>query len=187
MTYEVLRIENLYKQYGIKVVLSDINLSLNRNERSALVGENGVGKTTLARIIMGNEVPDSGSIRLIDDAKIGYLPQEVISEEQTTIGEYVANVVGELHELQADMRRIEAQMVQNLPDNEMEQVLNEYGELEEQFRLKGGYELDYRMEQIFEGLGIAYLDHRSYGQNTKWRRENSCGIGEFACYASRMF
>lgn len=157
MTYEVLRIENLYKQFGIKVVLADIHLSLNRGQRVALVGENGVGKTTLARIITGDIVADDGLVRLIDDAQIGYLSQEVIAHESMTIADYIAEFVGALHQIQAELRELEAQMAQSLPPAEMDTVLARYADLEEHFQHQGGYELDHRTAQIFTGLGIDYL------------------------------
>lgn len=69
MSFEVLQLSNIRKYYGPKLILDGVNLSLNRGERVALVGENGVGKTTLCRIILGDEDYDSGTIRLVSGAR----------------------------------------------------------------------------------------------------------------------
>ena len=99
MTLEILRIDNIRKYYGSKLILNGIDLSLNRGERLALVGENGVGKTTLSRIILGEEQADSGSIRLADNAEIGYLPQEVSGGDETTVQRYIEQATGALASL----------------------------------------------------------------------------------------
>lgn len=160
MTFEILRISHLKKFYNAKRILDDIHLTLNRGERAALVGENGTGKTTLARIITGQEAYDAGTIRLADGATLGYLPQEVTAHDAqpVSVRQYIAHATGNLDAIQAEMRQLEAQMSQSLPDDTLQTVLARYGELQETFVQRGGYDLDYRMAQIFAGLRIDYLE-----------------------------
>ena len=72
---EVLTIKNLSKSFGDRTLFSDVNLEVEGGERIALLGDNGTGKSTLLKIIMGEEQPDSGKLRLGPTVKIGYLPQ----------------------------------------------------------------------------------------------------------------
>lgn len=72
---EVLTIKNLKKSFGDRTLFSDVNLEVVGGERIALLGDNGTGKSTLIKILMGEEEPDSGKIRLGPTVKIGYLPQ----------------------------------------------------------------------------------------------------------------
>ena len=72
---EVLTIKNLQKSFGERTLFSDVNLEVAGGERIALLGDNGTGKSTLIKILMGEEEPDSGKLRLGPTVKIGYLPQ----------------------------------------------------------------------------------------------------------------
>ncbi len=76
------------KNYGDKIILSNIFFSVNNGQKVALVGSNGAGKSTLLKIIAGIESPDSGIIKLPQNCKVGYLPQEAIFDQDKTINEY---------------------------------------------------------------------------------------------------
>lgn len=154
----VLSITQLSKSFGAKNVLRDITFGLNRGQRAALVGENGAGKTTLARLILGELAPDGGQITFSQGAQIGYLPQEVESETDQTISDYLAAAAGGLHQLENEMQRLEDRLAQKLSAEELAASLAEYGELQSQFEALGGYELEERSENVLSGLGIAYLD-----------------------------
>lgn len=162
ITQEILRIEALHKSYGTKQILDNIHLSLSRGERAALVGENGAGKTTLARIITGHEAPDGGLVRLSDGAVLGFLPQDVTqdlaTEEQITVAQYVVRATGDLERLRQELQTLEARMSEPLDETTLADVMARYGVLQEQFAQRGGYDLDVRMAQVFDGLGIAYLE-----------------------------
>jgi len=155
LSFEILRLENVRKYYGTKLILDGLNLSLNRGERVALVGENGVGKTTLSYIITGEEEFDSGKIQLANNAQIGYLPQEVTGDDTITVQAYIESAMGELNTLRDRMRELEQAMTNA---NDMDAILEEYGIVQEQFERRGGYAIDSKIEQIFDGLNITYID-----------------------------
>lgn len=158
MSFEILQIKDISKFYGPKLILDSINLSMNRGERVALVGENGVGKTTLCRILIGAEEADSGTISFADGTEIGYLPQEVVSNDDNSIQNYIEQALGALNELREQLRQLEQRMTASLSDDEMTAVLERYGHIQEQFEQRGGYDIDSRIEQIFAGLGIDYIN-----------------------------
>lgn len=154
-SFEILRLNNIRKYYGPKLILDDLDLSLNRGERLALVGENGAGKTTLSRIITGEEEIDSGSIHLANNAQIAYLPQEVTSDETITVQAYIESAMGELNILRERMRELEQSMSNS---DDISEILEEYGTVQEQFERRGGYAIDSKIEQIFDGLNINYIE-----------------------------
>lgn len=157
MTLEVLKVTQLSKSFGAKLVLNNLSFGLNRNERVALVGENGVGKTTLARIIAAQEAADAGQLWLAPYAQIGYLPQEITVPIGLPIGAYLERVAG-LAELEAEMAMLEDRMAAGrLSDEEMKQALGRYGDLQEVFERRGGYDFETAVEKIFAGLNIGTL------------------------------
>ncbi|GAB5493884.1 MAG: ABC-F family ATP-binding cassette domain-containing protein [Phototrophicaceae bacterium] len=155
---EILRLSNITKYYGPKLILSDLDLSLNRGERIALVGENGVGKTTLSRLITGEETIDSGNITLAPQAEIGYLPQEVAGDDSQTVQDYIESSMGVLNNLRERLQQLEQQMGNPPEDADFDAILEEYGSVQAQFEARGGYEIEFKIEQIFTGLNIHYIE-----------------------------
>ena len=155
MSQQVLNISELQKYYGAKLILDNIDLKLNRRDRAVLVGENGVGKSTLARLILGSEERERGEVALAPGTRVGYLPQEVQVDAAITVAAYIAESVGELHTIRDRLRELEGQMTQR---GDLDAVLAEYGRLQEQFEARGGYTLESRLEQIFAGLDLTHID-----------------------------
>jgi len=87
-----LSVENIVKEYSSKPILAGITFLVNKRDRIALVGKNGAGKTTLLRLIAGEETPTSGHITRDADMTIGYLPQQMMHNEGTTLREEVDTV-----------------------------------------------------------------------------------------------
>ncbi|MEL7432890.1 MAG: ABC-F family ATP-binding cassette domain-containing protein [Chloroflexota bacterium] len=159
MTLERLRLSDIRKYYGAKLILDGIDLTLSEGDRLAIVGENGVGKSTLAHIITGEESADSGNVLLSADVTVGYLSQDIATEyDQLTVQAYIEWATGDLNRLRDRMQTLETRMTEPLSDDEMAYILMEYGRIQALFEQRGGYELDSRIEQIFAGLAIDYLD-----------------------------
>ena len=155
VTRQVLRISALQKYYGAKLVLDDVNMLLNLGDRAVLVGENGVGKSTLARLILGQEEADAGEINLPPGTQVSYLPQELQVDTDISVADYIAQSVGELASLGRRLRQLEAQMAE---ERDIEATLAEYGRTQEAFEARGGYTLNSRRELIFAGLGLNHID-----------------------------
>jgi len=90
----VIRLQNVAKQFGARVVLEDVTLDLHSNQIAALVGANGVGKTTLFRLIAGQFPPDSGTVTVSKGLEVGYLPQEPDIAAGATLRDAVAGSCG---------------------------------------------------------------------------------------------
>jgi ATP-binding cassette subfamily F protein 3 len=117
----MLAVSNLSKSYGIKPVLSNISFTIKQGQRIGLIGPNGCGKTTLLRILSGNEPPDQGSVRSTpSDLRIGYLPQGLVFEGDETITGYLNRFRVDLDGLVKQIEVISTQLEKNSEDPELQ-------------------------------------------------------------------
>ena len=98
--------ENVSKQYGSTILLESVTISINENHRTGLIGVNGSGKTTILRMLGGEELPDSGSINKPFDMRIGYLPQEVEILDQKTPLEIVLQSFAHILNFEEQLQRL---------------------------------------------------------------------------------
>src|SRR5690606_16557781 len=151
-----LSIDHIVKSYGYHQILNGVSFVVNAGERVGLVGANGVGKSTLLRIISGEVEADSGTITIPAGLQIGYLPQTVTGDDDQTLADLIAESMRHLVELESRMRALEKRMTTSESD-ELDAVMNEYGEISEQFERYGGYEMDYRTDAVLNGLGVGHI------------------------------
>ncbi|MDH4170550.1 MAG: ABC-F family ATP-binding cassette domain-containing protein [Acidimicrobiia bacterium] len=150
----MLTASNLAKAHGPRTLFSGVTLQLAPGRRVALVGGNGVGKTTLVEILMGDQVADSGEVHRPKDLRIGYLPQELPGVSDGTVLEEVLAGAGPVRELADELHRLEAAMADG-PD---EATLAAYGEAQSRFEQLGGYALEAEAHRVMAGLGFAPED-----------------------------
>jgi ATP-binding cassette subfamily F protein 3 len=161
---------NLAKSYGVDDIFSAISLSIPPQSRIALVGPNGIGKTTLLRILIGLEEPSDGTIRRARRMETGYLPQEALLSGTHTLWEECIKALSKLLALGRELVQLEGDM--SNPEN-AEEALARYGPLQETFEHLGGYTYETRIRQTLTGLGFDPRDyHRpiqqlSGGQRTR--------------------
>ncbi|MBC7871614.1 MAG: ABC-F type ribosomal protection protein [Chitinophagaceae bacterium] len=148
-----LSITHISKTYGPKQVLNQVSLIVHAGERIGLVGANGVGKSTLLKIITGEIEADDGSVMLTPGLQLGYLAQAITHEAHHTLDDLIADSLRHLHELEARMRDLEAQM----RGDDLTAILAEYSDVSEQFERYGGYEMAYRVQIVLEGLNVGHL------------------------------
>ncbi len=151
-----LTIHQVSKSYGFHRILNDVSLIVNAGERIGLVGANGVGKSTLLKIIVGEIDPDAGAVTLAADRKLGYLAQVIEGYDDQTLGALIAASVAHLHALEGQMRSLEHAMTAAEGDA-LDAIMSEYGEISDQFERYGGYDLDYRIDKVLQGLDVASL------------------------------
>jgi ATP-binding cassette, subfamily F, member 3 len=161
---------NLAKSFDPVDIFEGISLSIPQRARIAIVGANGVGKTTLLRILIGLDFPSSGSLQYAKDLSIGYLPQEATLVSQGTLWSHCLAVFEEILEMQAEL---EACMAAMSDPEQAETALARYGGLEQAFEQRGGYTYEVQIKQTLSGLGFDERDyHRpitqlSGGQRTR--------------------
>jgi macrolide transport system ATP-binding/permease protein len=151
-----LTISNVSKSYGIQQVLDQITFIMTTGQRIGLVGANGVGKSTLLKIIVGELEADSGAIALPTGAQLGYLPQTVDDFDGKTLDELIASSLSRLRQLEAQMRLLEERMAA-VTGSELAGVMQEYDAAAEQFERYGGYDMDYRVDSVLNGLGVGHI------------------------------
>jgi ATP-binding cassette subfamily F protein 3 len=147
----LLTANHLSQSYSFVHVFHGISLSVTHDQKAGLIGPNGVGKTTLLRILAGMEPQKSGTLTIAKGKSIGYLPQEAVdafgATTNTVFGEMLS-VFDRLHAIEARMRELEGVMVSD------SSVMDEYGELQEKFEHGGGYDFEIRIKQTLDGLGF---------------------------------
>ena len=153
---------NLAKSYGPTEIFEDISLTIPHGAWIAIVGPNGVGKTTLIRLLVGLDAPNAGSVHHARDLRIGYLPQEATLVKGGTLWEHCLEVFAEIRQMQAEM---EAIMTAMADADQVEQAVARYGSLEQAFEQRGGYTYEVQIKQILSGLGFNEKDyHRPISQ-----------------------
>jgi ATP-binding cassette, subfamily F, member 3 len=166
----LINVIDLAKSYGPDDIFSGISLTIPHRARLAIVGPNGIGKTTLLRILAGEETQSAGQVQRAKNLSIGYLPQEAAFHSQHTLWEECLVAFNGLLAMEAELGRLEAAMGDPA---QAEQVLDRYGRLQEEFDRLGGYTYPTRIRQVLTGLGFepdefGYpLAHLSGGQRTR--------------------
>ncbi len=161
---------NLAKSFGVEDIFSSISFDVHKHARIGLVGPNGVGKTTLLRILIGEETPSAGTIQNSKNLQTGYLPQEAALESGCTLWDECLSVFDELREWQAQLRDMDAQMGASHSDAEF---LEKYSRLQARFEQAGGYTYENEIERTLSGLGFARNEYKkplailSGGQRTR--------------------
>ena len=161
---------SLSKSFGAEDLFANVSFSVAKGARLALVGPNGIGKTTLLRILIGQEEPSSGTITYARNMRMGYLPQEADFELTGTLWDVCLEPFADLLRLQGELEKLESEMSD--PVNG-QQALARYGSLQQDFERRGGYVYQVRIKQVLTGLGFdpsdfgMSLDHLSGGQRTR--------------------
>jgi ATP-binding cassette subfamily F protein 3 len=166
----VLTASNLAKSYGPNDIFSGISLAIPKGARIAIVGPNGIGKTTLIRILLGLEEPSDGVVSRARNLQVGYLPQEASLTGIHTVWEECLRAVADLCAMEDELAQLEAAMSDPA---QAEQTLARYGPLQVEFERLGGYTYETRIRQTLSGLGFASDDYQrpipqlSGGQRTR--------------------
>lgn len=156
----MIHLSNISKQHGNKILYRNGSFQINDGEKIGLVGPNGAGKSTIFRIITGEEGIDGGTISKSDKTVIGYFSQNIEEMKGRTALEEVKSAVGNITQMQADMKVYEEKLADpELDPDEMMNILEKYGELQAEFERLGGYDLESRAAEILTGLGIGPDDY----------------------------
>ncbi|MHC5247265.1 ABC-F family ATP-binding cassette domain-containing protein [Enterococcus sp. LJL90] len=149
----MLKLVDITQQFGDKVLYEKINGQINRGEHVGLVGRNGVGKSTLIKIITGEQLPDDGQVVLQKKARLGYLDQYVEVDEQLTIKEFLQLAYAEDFKKEAKIAELYATYAESLEDD----LLNQAGKLQNELDQGEFYQMDLLIDELANGLGLQVL------------------------------
>ena len=142
----MLTISKLSKTKGVKTILFEVSFSLGDGAKVTLVGPNGIGKSTLLKIVAGEEQSDGGEIVFSKGLRVAYLPQEINLTQETSVGEYVLDASG--------IKAIESRMRQLESDLENPANMTEYCELQSSYGWLGGDAIESKIKKILSGFGL---------------------------------
>jgi ATPase subunit of ABC transporter with duplicated ATPase domains len=144
---------NVTKQYGGQVLFVDAAFQINPGEKVGLVGPNGAGKTTIFRLIVGDETADDGRVEKPRKLTLGYFRQDVGDlGGRSVLSETIAGA-GEVAALGEELQALEAKMTE--AGDDLERVVERFGEAQARYQELGGYELEARAHTILAGLGLS--------------------------------
>ena len=149
----ILSVSNIGKSFSEKTILENISFHLEDYDKAALVGINGVGKTTLLRIIVGEMTPDEGLVTFAKGKSYGYLAQNTEVSGDATIYDTLLQVKEHLLVLEQEIRKVEKQM-KYVEGSELESLMNQYANMTHKFEMDGGYQYQSELVGVLKGLGF---------------------------------
>jgi ATPase subunit of ABC transporter with duplicated ATPase domains len=145
---------NINKQYGKQLVFVDASFQLNPRDKVGLVGPNGAGKTTLFRMVVGEEIPDEGDVSVPKRLTIGYFRQDVEEMSGRSVLDEAIAGSGRVGDLHHELEALQHAMADPDKQDEMETVLERFGEVQEEYEHLGGYALEAQAREVLHGLGF---------------------------------
>ncbi|MBC2886770.1 ABC-F family ATP-binding cassette domain-containing protein [Ochrobactrum sp. CM-21-5] len=150
----MIRIDNISKSNSHRILFIEASAALNRGEKIGLVGPNGAGKTTLFRLITGDDQPDEGQVSVEKGATVGYFNQNVGEMAGRSAVAEVMDGAGPVSEVAAELRTLEAAMCNPDRMDEMDAIIERYGEVQARYEELDGYGLDGRAREVLAGLSF---------------------------------
>ena len=151
----MIRLDNVSKQSGHQILFIEASAAFHKGEKVGLVGPNGSGKTTLFRMITGEEAPDEGQVAVDRGVTIGYFSQDVGEMSGRSVVSEVMDGVGPVSAIGAELKELEAAMSDPERADEMEAIIERYGEVQHRFQELDGYSLEGRAREVLAGLSFS--------------------------------
>ena len=155
-------LNNINKSFGSKQVLKNINFEIKTNERVALIGPNGCGKTTILKMINKEDNPTSGDVFIRKGAKVEMLsqyPREYLNNYK--VNDIIYDSFKEIIEMDTKLKNIENEMM-NATGDKLNKLINKYSALQEKFINIGGYEMNSKVDKLVAAFGINNLLDKKY-------------------------
>jgi ATP-binding cassette subfamily F protein 3 len=160
----MITVSGLSKSFGGRTLFEGVTFKLLPGRRVALVGGNGVGKTTLLEIIVGDQQPDAGEVHIGRGTRIGYLPQELTEQVDGSVIEEVLRGAAHVTDLEQQLLRLAEDVAATGPDGSdpdpdgHQRSLEAYGEAQHRFETMGGYGVESEARRVLAGLGFRDTD-----------------------------
>jgi ATPase subunit of ABC transporter with duplicated ATPase domains len=151
----VLRLDNIAAQFGKQILFVGASMAVHRGEKVGLIGPNGAGKSTLFRYFMREEEPDEGQVSIDRGVTIGHFRQDVGEMSGKPVVAEVMNGAGPVSEVASELKQLEHDLADPDKADQMEKILERFGEVQARFDSLGGYALESRAREILNGLGFS--------------------------------
>ena len=155
----MVHLTNITRQHGTHVLFKNASFQITAGSRSGLVGPNGAGKSTIFRLITGEEPLDGGEISCNKKTVIGYFSQDVGEMSGRSALAEVMAASARTMQLGEEIKAMEAAMCEPMEDDALTTLLEKYGDTQEEFEHRGGYDLENRAQAVLTGLGIGPEDY----------------------------
>ena len=156
----MIAVEGLKVEFGVKPLFSDVNFVINERDRIALVGKNGAGKSTLLKILCGLEKPTEGLVAVPTDTTIGYLPQVMILQDETTVRQEAQKAFADIQKMAERISKMERQLSERT-DYESEDymmLVERFTAEHERYQMLGAEGYEAEIERTLMGLGFERTD-----------------------------
>ena len=156
----MISIENLHVEFSARPLYDNVSFVINDRDRIALVGKNGAGKSTLLKIISGMQQPTSGTVSIPNETKVGYLPQVMKLQDDTTVREETRKAFSDTIRIGAMLESMQGEMAERT-DYESEdymQLVERFTSLHDRYLMMGGEQYEAEMERTLQGLGFTRDD-----------------------------
>ena len=151
----MIRLDKIGKQNGRQILFIEASAALQKGEKIGLVGPNGAGKTTLFRMITGEEAPDEGQVSAERGITIGYFSQDVGEMAGRSVVAEVMDGAGPVSAVAAELKEIEAALADPDQVDQMEALIERYGDVQARFEELDGYSLEGRAQEVLAGLSFS--------------------------------
>ena len=158
--HEMISIDNLKVEFGVKPLFDNVSFVINDKDRIALVGKNGAGKSTMLKIICGLQKPTSGNVAIPNDTTIGYLPQVMNLQDNTTVREEVKKAFADISKMKERVDKLNEELAQRTDyesDSYME-LVQKFTTEHERYMMMGADNYEAEMERTLTGLGFERTD-----------------------------
>ena len=150
----MISLSKISKQYGKQVLFVDASFQLNPGEKVGLVGPNGSGKTTIFRMIAGEETADEGDVSIPKKLTVGYFRQDVEEMSGRSVLDEAILGSGRVGDLHHELEQLNHSMSDPARTDDMDRILARFGEVQEEYEHLGGYALEAQAREVLHGLGF---------------------------------
>jgi len=171
MNMIICSVNHIAKSFGGTIIFKDLSFEVQEGTRIGIVGRNGGGKTTLLKLLANQETVDEGAIHWKKGLKIGYLAQ-IPDFQELTAREVLKTAFEQLTATESKLQELEIEMGQEIAPDKLQRLMDQYGRLQDDFIIYGGYEMDAQLDRVANGLNITGLLEKNFsalsgGEKTK--------------------
>jgi ATP-binding cassette subfamily F protein 3 len=156
----MISVEGLKVEFGVKPLFTDVSFVVNDRDRIALVGKNGAGKSTMLKILCGLQKPTAGNIAIPNDSTIGYLPQVMKLQDDTTVKEETRKAFANNTKLKLRLEKMQQEMTDrtDYESDSYADLVDKFSQEHERYTMLGGESYEAEIEKTLLGLGFSRED-----------------------------